>query len=841
MKKRILGVLLAMTMMTGLASGCSEQLTGDRTGYYSEWQALEEVVKHDTYASMDPNQPDRSTGGYESEGMWETNWIYTTKEATISCEVDNISLRKGFYRFTTEVSINNIVSDYYGKAYDTVAELRVQDSETGENIAYRTVNRYEFREASVLQDVSLCFALPEDTEVDIFFCVVGSGGSQHRVNMLSVTGISEAEFVTTDYRYFLSDKGENLTYDENALYYFDLYKYIAPLSDSTAAYDIVAMTVALQGLANRSGQHLFLNYQAVTNTYYSDYIDQLWLQELTAPGGELEGKTVVEVQSFEALLKLFAPVVNGLVVWDEEVPATFNVACTAAGVENLLPVRKGETAEDLSAVLQSEFGLEVKLDLSGKFTGTGKIWGTNRNSSGSAKCDAYLWALETYLKTGMTHPALMANMLDAASWDFSWAEGEQVVTYYDLQQCFLPNRDYYIANKAFFFDLGYYEEYLPGDDLNQPLGTDYRTLLEILEAQNERAGDTIINIGGFVAWYFPKYTDASNILVGYPSAVAVEWRASEIFGWYNAVTAADAHGTEGAGIFTNASVYSQIPQLDSYEQSGTSETWYNAVTRQSEPIDLTLQNVNYVCFYMGDYDSAAWLNAFMKKSYLDDPVRGQLPLAWCVTTGLVERAPHVFNRMYSLATANDYFVGGDNGYAYNDPGSYLSEDRPSGSDGQPLNGDLTTYEAKLAAEWKKFDIDIMGFLISTEGGRQEIDELFARNAPYGVFTNYTRTYAPVPGLIDWRHTPDNYDDDVPTMPLVTISDQTSAAQTVIDNVNASLGVPTQPTFTAFRAIICTPTTIKQAVDSLDASKRTVVVDPYTFMKLYKEYLISTLV
>ena len=47
-------------------------------------------------------------------------------------------------------------------------------------------------------------------------------------------------------------------------------------------------------------------------------------------GGELEGKTVVEVRSFEALLKLFAPVVSGLVVWDEEVPATFNVACTAA-------------------------------------------------------------------------------------------------------------------------------------------------------------------------------------------------------------------------------------------------------------------------------------------------------------------------------------------------------------------------------------------------------------------------------------------------------------------------------------------------------------------------------
>ena len=840
MMKKMIVMFLALTLTAGTA-GCSYQLTDDRTGYHSEWQALEAGVKHDTYASMDPNAPDRSTGGYESAGMWEINWIYTVQKQTVACEVDDISLKKGFYRFTTEVSINNVVSDFYGRAYDTVAEMRVQDAESGENLAYRTVGRYEFREAGALQEISLCFALEKNRKVDIFFNVVGSGGSQHRVNKLSVTGIPASEYVTTDYAYFLSEKGTTPAYDASKLYFFDLYKYIAPLSDSRAAYDVVAMTVALQGLANRGGTHLYLNYTAVTNTYYSDYIDRLWLDELTRAGGEFAGREVVEVKSFETLLKRFAADVKGLVLWDEEVPATFNVACTAAGVENLLPVRKDDAPESLCAVLEQTFGLPVGLDLDGKFTGSGKIWGTGRKSSGSAKCDAYLWALETYLKTGMTNPALMANMLDAATWDYTWKEGEQVVNYYDLQQCFLPNRDYYIQNKAFFFDLGFYENYLPGDDLNQPMGTDFRTLCEILEVQNERAGNTIINIGGFVAWYFPKYTDAANVLTGYPTAVAVEWRASEIYGWYNAVTAADAHGTEGAGIFTNASIFSQLPQRDSYRQSGTRETWYNAATKTTEPVSMELQNVNYVCVYMGDYDSAAWLNAFMKKSFLDDPARGSLPLAWCVTTGLIERSPHVFNRMYATATANDYFVGGDNGYAYNDPGSYLAEDRPTRADGKPLNGDLATYEAKLRAEWDKFDIDIMGFLISTDGGRQEIDELFARNATGGVFTNYTRTYAPVPGLIDYRHTPDNYDDDVPTMPLVTISDQTSAPATVIANVDASIGVPTQPTFTAFRAIVCTPTTIKQAVDNLDPSKRTVVVDPYTFMRLYKEYLISGLV
>ena len=128
-----------------------------------------------------------------------------------------------------------------------------------------------------------------------------------------------------------------------------------------------------------------------------------------------------------------------MTVWDETVPATSNVAATICGVEDRLPVRYSKKINSLYHILTNEYRLEVKVNLTGMFKNrvSGKITGTNIDSTLSAKNDAYLWAKSKFLDTGKVNATVMANHLDAFSWDKSGLS----MTYYNLQVQLLANKD----------------------------------------------------------------------------------------------------------------------------------------------------------------------------------------------------------------------------------------------------------------------------------------------------------------------------------------------------------------------------------------------------------------
>lgn len=44
------------------------------------------------------------------------------------------------------------------------------------------------------------------------------------------------------------------------------------------------------------------------------------------------------------------------------------------------------------------------------------------------------------------------------------------------------NQDYFISQKAFFFDLYFWDDETPNDDPNQPLGNDFKTVGYIMAA-----------------------------------------------------------------------------------------------------------------------------------------------------------------------------------------------------------------------------------------------------------------------------------------------------------------------------------------------------------------------
>jgi hypothetical protein len=79
--------------------------------------------------------------------------------------------------------------------------------------------------------------------------------------------------------------------------------------------------------------------------------------------------------------------------------------------EDLLPVRYDPQPGSLYDRLTRGLRLPVRLWLvqtngASLFTGKGNVPGSKRPSTGSAKCDAYIWAIERWIKTGKAAPGM---------------------------------------------------------------------------------------------------------------------------------------------------------------------------------------------------------------------------------------------------------------------------------------------------------------------------------------------------------------------------------------------------------------------------------------------------
>ena len=231
--------------------------------------------------------------------------------------------------------------------------------------------------------------------------------------------------------------------------------------DTTLQYDLFRMVAAVQGLVNREDPELYLLWQES---------DDFWLDYMQKEGNFLHGRERVPLCDWASFFARYGALIaeHGLILWDDNVPATANAAMTACGVDGYIPVRGDSEAYRR---ITDATGAPVRIDLTGKFTGEGIIFGTDRVSSGSAKCDAYLWALETYMDR--CHPTILFYTLDGIRWRSS-------EPYYpDLGNAFVFNMDYAVSRRAFVFDLSSYDDEVPCDDPNQPLGCDFAVMQEI--------------------------------------------------------------------------------------------------------------------------------------------------------------------------------------------------------------------------------------------------------------------------------------------------------------------------------------------------------------------------
>jgi len=601
---------------------------------------------------------------------------------------------------------------------------------------------------------------------------------------------------------------------------FDLKTFIGTLPSFREKYDFLKLATALQGLANREKPRIYYLFENTRiNKNHGVDIDRYWLEKLSAEGklfAECEkifDKYPPDFEGFCQLIQDFSGFFKGFVVWDENVPATANVASTASGAQNLLPVRYSEAPESLYYNLFfapcARFAVsDIKLDLVGKFKNNeaGKICDLDIASTGSAKCDAYLWAKQKYLDAKLTNPLRMAYCTDA--WPLSPA----------LFETALANADFHIAQKAFFWDLSPDPSIAPIDDRGQKIGEDVKTLRAILLSQAIHSGFGIFNVSGFVPWNYKYTTVADKETKMEP--VASEWTMIDLLSSYGGQTEADANA--GVGDVSNLSALCH-ERLNSELKQNNDKGANNALEYDKD--------TKYITIYMGDYDSGSWTSSCLPM-FWDDPRRGEMPLYWPICSGLSSRIPHLFNYIYETATKNDYFVAGDNGTAYLNSTMFEPELRPEG-----IPDLMAKWEEQNLEYNRRFDLDILGFHINMDSKTLSLDfipqrvlDSFAKVWPFGVVATKGE------GIVDTEYaTHPKTGEITPIIGHWDIGGKTP--EEMGENLYNALKHLERRQFHMIRIIMVPPSRVYDAISYAKEKHpdfKFELVDPYTIMRLAKE-------
>lgn len=497
-------------------------------------------------------------------------------------------------------------------------------------------------------------------------------------------------------------------------------------------YDEVILLTCLQGIANRLQPRIFVRYNQAPDDY--------WMGKMTnSPTAWLSGKAIVRATDVLSVVQDYAGAVKGLILWDEQVPATLNVAMSVAGVEDCLVVRYDRAPDSLcQQLIKGEKGFPIRQsfvhkDGSSVFTGQGVIEGAGRASTGSQKNDAYIWLLETYMKTGKLNPSMLGYYLDGF-----WLKCHHVSA---LQNHTVNNMDYLIAHRAPILDLNVWDDEVPVDDPHQVPGTDLKTLREFLKCAVDRLENrSMIAVYGFPPWAY-KYTNFKTggwEAKGRHEPVATEWTFASIMSAYNAYMDGDALG------------YSSLPNASFYEHYKPTGTLSNAPSPTRESLiragvlDASgkLRAINYYAIYQGDYDGAAWVYWHFPR-VLEDPKRGKVPLTWAINPTLAQRFMFGLCHIRATRAEQEVFIAGE-GAGYLNP-SLLQAPRPF-----PGLPDAMEVWIRHNQEWyDAWDLTVTGFNI--DGYAPPLNEqgiaAYRRFSPGGIGLSHAPSpYGVVQGM-----------------------------------------------------------------------------------------------
>lgn len=576
------------------------------------------------------------------------------------------------------------------------------------------------------------------------------------------------------------------------IYYLDLRD--AASLPSRQRYDTRHTAACIQGLVNRDASRVFVSF-------HDD--DLPWKDRLLESGGLCEGWAVRTVGDVYELREMFSEYINGVVLydpeWDGGVISTSLVATTAAGVEGAIAVRKDTTAGSMYNHLVNDADgpqFPVLIDLTGKFTGSGTIWDTSTPSTGSAKCDAYIWAKEKYIDTGKCNPTVLSYTLDL------WA----LKVYPGLREQ-LSNLDYAVMQKGFCFELSPWGDEAPNDDPTQPLGTDLDTFKKIINACNLQTGQNeMIKFCGFTNWDF-KYTTSAG---GSHDPVATEWETIRLLSAYNTYCEGDA---PGRNYVSNCSFYAALkPAITGRRYTQNPPPTYNDMVSRGL-IDGSGDIVpgNYILIGFGDYDQASWTLYDLADDIYYDSVRGQVYCNWGVNPNAADRVSVAMDYMYRNKTSKDYFMAWDSGAGYVNPTQLYGSRSPSG-----YPSGVGIWQEHCKKHYRLLDYSISGWLLNGYAGTMTTTdcENYAPFSGDGIGLGYFTTNV-TEALVNncpvrKRSSPDN-----------------PSASNII---NYSSGVH----FAWYRTILWSPSDLKALEDACGSNQH--FLDAYTFYYLLRYHL-----
>lgn len=582
------------------------------------------------------------------------------------------------------------------------------------------------------------------------------------------------------------------------IYHWDL-RSLATNPDPDYRYDMRHMAVCVQGLVNREAPRLFLSFH--------DH-DIEWLGRLREEGGLCEGWNLVTIRNITQFINLFKSYVNGVVLYDADpaagVRSTMLVATTAAGVENAIAVRKyTATGSIYNYLVNNATGPQfpVLMDLTGKFTGSGTIWQTSTPSTGSAKCDAYIWAKEKYLDTGLCDSTTLMYYLDL--WGCFFDRVDQFKTA-------LSNLDYGVTKKAFYFELSPWADEYPNDDPDQPLGTDRNTFKAILHSCNVRNNfNKWIRFCGYTNWD-QKYTNQGNV-GGSHTPVETEFELIALLSAYNSYQEADS---VPQNYISNSSFYSGLmPAVMGrrYVQNPP-PTYDELVARGFINSNGTVADKHYILLYLGDYDSASWLPGWFAIDKYDDPRRGDVPCGWAITPNTIERASAIYDYVYRHKSPQDYFICGDSGAGYINPYQLSGPRSPSG-----YPSGIESWQKHCRHYYRILDYSITGWLLNGKFSLPTSADALNFNPFSGDGVG-----------LDWSSWSTPFQTLASNLPVIARTQPDDPTLSRIMNVYFS-GVR----FDWFRTVLWTPSYLCEIRDSLHSQHK--LVDPYTFYYLFRYY------
>ncbi len=590
-------------------------------------------------------------------------------------------------------------------------------------------------------------------------------------------------------------------------------------------YDTLMFVTTLQGIVNRDRPRLYLNHDHARGDAPS--VDMFWLQKFQEPHqpyGWLAQTKIINLNSLKELLDIFAPSVRGVVLWDTAVPSTLNVATTIAGVEDLAVLR-----DDSDITPEITAYLKVKKSLVGMFPLKAPIQNQKskiQNPSGSAKVDAYLWAMENYLETGQTNPTVLSYIED----------GWPAVRYTHQQMTrggvYAMERDYVVQQRGFAFDLSPLSDELPLDDPTQRLGLDMETLEKIHVTASRQAKGGLLKIWGFYPWYekYSTLADPQSKCLPTTGEWKYSWLASR-YGGYLEGGGGDLQGVAMSNISIHQFAPHPRPRTAPAMPSEKSLIELGYLT----PEGKVSPNHTFLLFYMGDYDIAhpvhTLLANYATAPWIDEK-RGQIPLAWGLNPGMVEEIPGIMTYLYATQSDKDYFVSPNSGAGY-------------------INPDGLTKIAFLRWLWRSYryyhtyGYDIMGFMINGDGGpmSQKRIDAFTLLTPTGFLSIDLQTDEPWP----------RFQSGMPlsAVPLRAFGGTPDSSAELVDQIYNEYLKQGRPPFMVFRSAFLSTTflwNVRERLQAHDTEERILdsqdevlhpnytVVDPYTFFFLMKRWL-----